>query len=363
MIDDGMTIISNSWSYCEDQTTAADVAGIDRSSRPRLLPASAFSTRRATPAALVSTAARTPSACRPERRTPRSGRLLASVGRGAPFIYSTETWWNGSASTPINRQRRLRRQPLFQPARLSGWIYGSHESLGPRYGHAADPATVSVSARPVTAAVRARWSIGGTSMSAPAWPPYTALLNQAQGTILGFLNPLLYPLSASPGSIRREHRQRLRARRPRLAERQRAACRAGRPEFGRGDATELRRRSCRIANCPPTATRLRGSSSSCATPTAIRWAARPSACPPTRATDAIITPASVGSNAANGAAVFTITDGTIETLELMAHDIERWHRHSRDDTIDVGVATGSADGILAFPTTVRPTPSRRRRLR
>ena len=29
MIDDGVTIISNSWAYCEDQTTLADVESID----------------------------------------------------------------------------------------------------------------------------------------------------------------------------------------------------------------------------------------------------------------------------------------------------------------------------------------------
>ena len=29
MIDDGVSIISNSWAYCEDQTTQADVQGID----------------------------------------------------------------------------------------------------------------------------------------------------------------------------------------------------------------------------------------------------------------------------------------------------------------------------------------------
>ena len=29
MINDGVSIISNSWAYCEDQTTQADVQGID----------------------------------------------------------------------------------------------------------------------------------------------------------------------------------------------------------------------------------------------------------------------------------------------------------------------------------------------
>jgi hypothetical protein len=38
---------------------------------------------------------------------------------------------------------------------------------------------------------------GGTSRSAPAWAAFAALLNQTQGSNLGFLNPLLYPLAAT----------------------------------------------------------------------------------------------------------------------------------------------------------------------
>src|SRR5207244_13128024 len=37
-------------------------------------------------------------------------------------------------------------------------------------------------------------SYGGTSLSAPLWAAFVALLNQAQGQNLGELNPLLYPL-------------------------------------------------------------------------------------------------------------------------------------------------------------------------
>ena len=38
---------------------------------------------------------------------------------------------------------------------------------------------------------------GGTSLAAPAWAAFTALLNQSQGTNLGFLNPLIYPLAGT----------------------------------------------------------------------------------------------------------------------------------------------------------------------
>ena len=40
---------------------------------------------------------------------------------------------------------------------------------------------------------------GGTSLAAPLWASFAAQLNQAQGSNLGFLNLLIYPLSASDG--------------------------------------------------------------------------------------------------------------------------------------------------------------------
>ncbi|MGD0119933.1 MAG: Ig-like domain-containing protein, partial [Candidatus Binatus sp.] len=40
---------------------------------------------------------------------------------------------------------------------------------------------------------------GGTSVAAPMWAAFVALLNQAQGTNLGFLNPKIYPLAEAGG--------------------------------------------------------------------------------------------------------------------------------------------------------------------
>ncbi|HEY1791955.1 MAG TPA: protease pro-enzyme activation domain-containing protein [Opitutaceae bacterium] len=43
---------------------------------------------------------------------------------------------------------------------------------------------------------------GGTSWGAPTWAAWCALLNQKRGTPLGLLNPKLYPLNGTAGSIR-----------------------------------------------------------------------------------------------------------------------------------------------------------------
>ncbi len=71
MVDGGVDIISNSWAYCEDQTSLADVQSyrFDPANRSRG-PASAFSAAAATAAAVASMARRTRSRFRPIRRTP-----------------------------------------------------------------------------------------------------------------------------------------------------------------------------------------------------------------------------------------------------------------------------------------------------
>jgi hypothetical protein len=51
MINDGVNVISNSWAYCEDQTTLADVQSIDSILASAGAQASACSTGRATWAA------------------------------------------------------------------------------------------------------------------------------------------------------------------------------------------------------------------------------------------------------------------------------------------------------------------------
>src|SRR5580658_1540337 len=108
MIDDKVTVISNSWAYCEDQTSSADVNSID----------SIFQTAEAAgitifngsgdggstcldgSANTVSVPADSPSA------TAVGGTSLP-LGFASGLTYGSETWWNGSSDVPATGQGGL----------------------------------------------------------------------------------------------------------------------------------------------------------------------------------------------------------------------------------------------------------------
>lgn len=198
MIGDGVTIISNSWSYCEDQTSLADVQSID----------SILATAAASGISVFNASGDKGSTCLDGSPNtvgvPSSSPHATAVGGsskipGPGSLYQSETWWNGSASIPPTGQGGFGVSRFFsRPAYQNGFTASAMRSIpdvvanaDPRFGiqicQASDGGCPSSSI----------W--GGTSMAAPAWAAYTALLNQAQGSNLGFLNPLLYPLANSDG--------------------------------------------------------------------------------------------------------------------------------------------------------------------
>ena len=87
---------------------------------------------------------------------------------------------------------------------------------------------------------------GGTSMATPTWAAFVAILNQQQGSNLGFLNPLLYPLANTDGvSHRSVDGQRLRPRRARITELGRATLDLSGKNAGAVSASDLAgRRFC-----------------------------------------------------------------------------------------------------------------------
>lgn len=98
-INDGMTIISNSWAYCEDQTTLADVQSIDS-----ILAAAA-----AAGVSVFNASGDSGSTClngSPNTiGVPAGSPHAIAVGgtsqiTGPTAVYQSETWWNGLANTP-----------------------------------------------------------------------------------------------------------------------------------------------------------------------------------------------------------------------------------------------------------------------
>lgn len=103
MIDDGVDIITNSWAYCENQTTPADVESTD----------AILQTAAAAGISVFSASGDTGSAClngSPNTaHVPASSPHLTAVGGttltlGPGFTYGSEAWWNGTEAIPRTGQ-------------------------------------------------------------------------------------------------------------------------------------------------------------------------------------------------------------------------------------------------------------------
>lgn len=196
MISDGVDIISNSWAYCEDQTTLADVQSID------LILQSAA----AAGISVFSGSGDTGSMClngSPNTaHVPASSAYITAVGGttlrfGPGFTYGSETWWNGNANTPPTGQGGFGQSRFFaRPAYQDALSTQSMRSL-PDVAVNADPASGYILCQASGGGCPDGKLHGGTSVAAPIWAAFTAVLNQAQGANLGFLNPLIYPLAGT----------------------------------------------------------------------------------------------------------------------------------------------------------------------
>lgn len=193
MIGGGVSIISNSWAYCEDQTTLADVQSIE----------AILQTAAASGISVFSGSGDRGITCLNGHanvaHVPASSPTITAVGGtslvlGPGFTYVSESWWDGSAQTPQTGQggygtSRFFARPSYQNA-LTGAVTRSIPDVAsnadPRYGYMICQASAG--------GCPSGLMYGGTSAAAPLWAAFAAMLNQAQGSNLGFLNPQLYPL-------------------------------------------------------------------------------------------------------------------------------------------------------------------------
>ena len=197
MINDGVTVISNSWSYCEDQTTLADVQSID----------AILATAAASGISVFNGSGDHGSTCLDGAPNtvgvPADSPHATAVGgtteiSGPNMTYGTETWWDGSAGTPPTGQGGFGVSKFFpRPSYQNGFTSASGRSI-PDVVFGADPATDGI---PICQADKGGCPsgliYGGTSMTAPIWAGLAARLNQGFGQNLGLLNPSLYPLAVS----------------------------------------------------------------------------------------------------------------------------------------------------------------------
>ncbi len=196
MINDHVTVISNSWAYCEDQTTLADVTSIDTIFKTAA--AAGISVFNATgdsgstcldgAANTITVPAGSPSA------TAVGGTSLTS---GPGFTYVGETWWNGTAATPQTGQGGFGVSRFFARPSYQDGVTASPMRSIPDVSVNADPETGPFICQASAGGCPTGALFGGTSIAAPIWAAFAAIMNEAQGTNLGFVNPLLYPLAST----------------------------------------------------------------------------------------------------------------------------------------------------------------------
>ena len=194
MITAGVTVISNSWAYCEDQTTLADVQSID----------TILQTAAASGISVFTGAGDHGSTClngsANSAHVPATSPHITAVGGTSAvaypgFTYGSETWWDNSASTPPGGQGGFGVSRFFaRPAYQNGVSTAATRSV-PDVSTNADP-HFGVQICQASAGGCPTGSLyGGTSSSAPTWAAFAALLNQTQGSNLGFLNPQMYAIA------------------------------------------------------------------------------------------------------------------------------------------------------------------------
>src|SRR5262249_45354429 len=123
-INGGSTVISNSWAYCEDQTTLADVQSID----------SLFQAAAASGIAIFNASGDSGSTCldgSPNTvAVPADSPNATAVGGssltpGPGNVYGSETWWDGSITSPQTGQGGFGQSRFFAAPGYQAALSGS----------------------------------------------------------------------------------------------------------------------------------------------------------------------------------------------------------------------------------------------
>ncbi len=194
MINNGVDIISNSWAYCEDQTTLADVQSIDTILQTAAASGiSAFTGSGDHGSTCLDGSANTVHVPADSPHITAVGATSLTMGPG--HTYESETWWDDSGSSPPGGQGGFGVSALFpRPAYQNGLSAAATRSV-PDVASNADPHKGVQICQAAAGGCPSGLYYGGTSKSAPSWAAFAAMLNQTQGSNLGFFNPLIYPLA------------------------------------------------------------------------------------------------------------------------------------------------------------------------
>lgn len=193
MLQDGVSVISNSWGYCENQTNRADVQSID----------AVLQSASAAGVAVFSAAGDFGATC---DGFPNTADVPADAPNGtgvggtnlqvaAGNAYQAETYWNGSCSG-VPCAGGFGTSVFFAAPAYQAGLAGNNRSI-PDVSANGDPSTGIFIYQADRGGVLC--CVAGTSMSAPEWAAGFALLNQALGHRLGNPNTSLYSKRTTSG--------------------------------------------------------------------------------------------------------------------------------------------------------------------
>jgi kumamolisin len=196
MINGGVTVVSNSWSDCEDQHTLADVQSID----------AVLATAAASGISVFNGSGDTGAKCLDGSPNtvgvPASSPHATAVGGTTPLpaqgiAYGGENWWDGSAKAPPTGQGGFGVSRYFaRPAYQNGMSASAMRSV-PDVVIVADPRYGLGLCQADAGGCPDGLMHGGTSMAAPGMAIMMANLNEILGANLGEVNPIIYPLAAT----------------------------------------------------------------------------------------------------------------------------------------------------------------------
>ena len=197
MITDGVNVISNSFIYCEDQTTAADVQAVDQVlANAAVSGISAFSATGDYGSACSDGSPNTIAVPTDSPNITAVGASFLSFGPGV--AYDGETWLDESGEIPPGSQSGFGTSSFFTRPPYQSVLDSS--STMRSVPDVVSPGNLSVGLTICEADAGGcpTGSINaGTSLTTPIWAGIAAVINQAAGHPLGFLNPLLYPHAGS----------------------------------------------------------------------------------------------------------------------------------------------------------------------
>lgn len=362
MINDGVTIISNSWASCEDQVSVAEAQSVD--SIFQTAAASGITVFNGTgdsgstcldgSAGTISVPADSPNAT-------AVGGTSWPQGLGPGRTYGAETWWDGSSSDPPTGQGGFGVSRYFAKPSYQGPLSaGSMRSI-PDVVVRADPANGVIICQADAGGCPNGGLYGGTSLAAPSWAAITALLNQKLGKPLGALNTRLYTLAATDAfhnaASMNSDFQHVGLGSPNvnvLARLLSGQTSAGTPDGGASIAVPMYQPAA-VTFTGPTSFTVPADGTSQGGVLAVLLDADGNTVSGKTVTltanggHAVITPASGVSTVSNGAVAFTVTDLTAESVNLTATDTTDGVALA-PVTLMFGVPPAASGGISANPS-------------